>query len=718
MNKEEPYILFLKKHHKFFYYIIPILIIIVISFISNFFYIDKKVVNTNRGYLLDMSGRSYGTFLYELNLPSTVGAVFIAGTPDNLEKTEKFYMKVNTGDVFTSQLRSFLYGKKITEFSIAAFINFMFGIFAILFSILAAYLVFKNGYITILIFLLLVIFKDYNQGLIYGLPLRHAYAVFNPLIAFCSIIFISIFLKNYSRKYWFLFVILGFVIAYIAHIRTSEGQIIILSLMLFTFLQFLTDLRIRKKEFKRAVLGISILLVAIFVGYLGYQKMVAAFEHHRDKKFNFPPAEADVLSSQPAYHSLYISLFRYEIPNKFHDKTGYDAVYERYPEIKKKFLNDINYVELANSNEYNKAIKELYFNFIYNNPGHFLNYLVKSFYDYLLFLPYFSWTRDKSAHAYLPKINENIAIEPQDLAPGFKDTPFNWLVNLKLKYLPESIFFWLYFMVAYSLLAEAIYTSFFKFRKIGVKAISDMEGVESNFHIYILRGMLIYFFFASVVRILIPVHGQGAVVAFNIIIIFNLVRIMASIGTISTKEINIPEIRMQGWLLLFAILFTPFLIVKSLNISQVFERNRSISTTFDGSVHGWMAYLANLSSVDGGRDGKCLQITTSENATGYAYLAFPTKLDNMYEITAYFKKGSSPNGQVKVGTSIDKPDLYYSGIIYNSEWTKYSGVFKATTPVTYVTLVVLTSEKNQTVFFDSVTVDRLENNSKQDNIKR
>ena len=169
---------------------------------------------------------------------------------------------------------------------------------------------------------------------------------------------------------------------------------------------------------------------------------------------------------------------------------------------------------------------------------------------------------------------------------------------------------------------------------------------------------------------------------------------------------------------MFAILFTPFLIVKSLNISQVFEKYRSISTTFDGSVDGWRAYLTNLSSVDGGRDGKCLQITTSENATGYAYSAFPTKVDNMYEITAYFKKGSSPNGQVKVGQYIDKPDLYYSGIIYDSEWTKYSGVFKATTPVTYVTLVVLTSERNQTVFFDSVTISRLEDQSKEDNIKK
>ena len=44
-----------------------------------------------------MSGRPYETFLYELNLPNSVGAVFVAGTPDNLGKTEKYYKKLMLG---------------------------------------------------------------------------------------------------------------------------------------------------------------------------------------------------------------------------------------------------------------------------------------------------------------------------------------------------------------------------------------------------------------------------------------------------------------------------------------------------------------------------------------------------------------------------------------------------------------------------------------------
>ena len=73
--------------------------------------------------------------------------------------------------------------------------------------------------------------------------------------------------------------------------------------------------------------------------------------------------------------------------------------------------------------------------------------------------------RDKSAHAYLPKINGSVEIEPQDLAPDFKDTSFNWILNLKPKYLPESPLFWLYFICAYAVFIQAVYTSFVQFKR-------------------------------------------------------------------------------------------------------------------------------------------------------------------------------------------------------------------------------------------------------------
>lgn len=695
---------FLSRYRKSLYYTIPILAILILACASNFFYIDKKVVNQRS--LWDMAGRPYETFLYELNLPNSVGAVFVAGTPDNLEKTEKYYKKVNIGDIFTSQLRS-LFGKKITAFSISAYINFIFGIFAVVFSILVGYFIFRNGYISIPVFLLIVIFRNYSQGLIYGLPLRHAYAVFNPLIAFSIIIFLIMFLKDSGKKYWLALGLSGFATAYIAHCRTSEGKIIIASLTVFAILMLIEYLRIRQKDYRKTLVGIAIVFIAMYAGYSGYYKMVTAFEYHRDKKLNFQTTGEKVLAEQPAFHSLYTSLFRYGVPNKYGDKIGYDAVYARHPDIQKKFSADINYIELANSSEYNGAIKELYFEFIFHKPE-FLAYLTRSVYDYILFLPYYTWTGDKSAHAYLPKINKNVEIEPQDLAPDFKDTSLNWILNLKPKYLPEGPLFWLYFICAYAVFIQAVYTSFVQFKKGSNPDVPFDELIENKMPIYLLWGMLIYFFFASVVRILIPVHGQGAVVAFNIIIIYNLVRITASMGIIEPQKLKIPPIRMQAWLLLLIMVLLPSLTIKGMDLFSSSKGNLIANGGFERNLTGWIPYRTNVYLFEGGQAGNCLKSVATEDATGYVYFAVPTESGRKYEISAYFKSGTAVNGQIKVGTMPNVEDLYYPGVLSNAEWKRHSGVFSATAPITYITLVNLTSVKGQTSFFDGVSLIEVE----------
>jgi|GEM_PF-1761829 len=694
--------LFLQKHCKAVYYIVPSLAIIILSFTASSFSIDKRVIN--RYAMWDMAGRPYETFLYEMNLPHLVGAIFVGGTPENPVKIDETYKKINMGDIFTAQLRSLLFGTKITQFSIASYINSVFVISAILFSLLAGYLIFKNGYTSILILLLIIIFRNFCQGLIYGLPLRHLYAVFNPVLAFCIFALIIVFLKNNSKKYWLFFVLSGFTIAYIMHFRPSEGQIVLSSLLLFTIIMFFEYLRIRDKNYRKLIAIISIMSASMYIGYFGYQKMVDVFEYHRDVKLHFSTSsEKIIISKHPPFHTLFVSLFRYDIPDKFGDKLGYDAVYKKYPELKEKFSNDVNYFKLANSEEYNKAVKTLYFEFIFNNPKHFFYYLSRSIYDYFLFLPYYSWTGNKSAHAYLPKINEDIEIEPQDMAPDFKNTPFNWIINLKLKYLPNSLFFWTYFVFAYAMLIEALYASFAVFKKVGSKTMSANEIMESNLPIYLLWGMLIYFFFASVVRILIPVHGQGAVVAFNIIVIYNLVRLITSMGTIEVKKIKI-----SIWIILLFIAILVFPVHKVWSIFGEYRKTNIVENgDFDNDTSKWVAFKSILSSVPCEQNGNCLQITTSENnAAGIAYMVIPVKVGEMYKFTAYFKSGSAHDGQIHIGATLDDTSLYYSGLISNDKWMKYSGVFRASAPFVYVTLVNTTSSKGLTSFFDSVYVAR------------
>jgi len=703
---------FREKNQTTLYYVVPIAVIILFSFTTGFFHINKKVINQN--VLWDMAGRPYKTFLYELNLPHTVGAILVGGTPNNVQKIDETYHKVDTGDIFTSQLRSFLFGTKITEYSIASYINLIFGISAILFSLLTGYLVLKNGYASIAIFTAIIVFRNLCPGLIYGLPLKHTYAVFNPLLAFCIMIFIIIAIKNNNKKYWVLFVVSGFTMAYISHLRNSEGLIVIFSLILFTASIFVEHFQGRKENIIKLLTNILIIFVAIYAGYFGYQKMVAAFEHQRDVKFNLPVSEKILISGHPIFLSLYESLFRYDVPNKYGDKIGYDAFYERYPEQKKKHLDDVNYVKLSMSDEFTKAIKVLYFEYIINNPYRVLVYIGKSTYDYFLFLPYYSWTGNSSAHAYLPKINNNVIIERNDLAPDFKDTPFNWILNLKLKYLPESPLFWIYFISAYALLLNAVYAAI-TFTKKKYATVSADEVMESNLPIDLLRGMLIYFFFASVVRVLIPVHGQGAVVAFNVIIIYNMVRLAVTMRCSAAKT-NIIQVGLL--LLCILLLFSAMeqagfnlggrIVSLSGGIDNSISPNLVLNGGFRKGTNGWIAYKSSLSVAPEGQSGNCLHIATAENATGYVYIALPTKVGKTYKFEGYFKKGSASNGQIKVGPTVDDTSLYYSGVLSDIKWRKLKGVFKAASQTTYITLVDLTSLKGRTSFFDDISLTEIE----------
>ena len=639
-----------------------------------------------------MAGRPYEVFQRELNLPHSLGAIFIAGNPDNLEKTEKYYYKYNTGHIFTSQIRSLLFGTKISPTSIAFYINSIFIVSAILFSLLVGYLVFKNGYTSIVVFLFIAIFRNYCQGLIYGLPYRYTYAVINPILAFSILIIIILFLRNRNKKFWVILIVSGFIIAYIEHFRTSEKYIIVSSLIAFIVLMLIEILRINRQDIKKILISTLILFTTMCVGYFGYQIMIREFEHHRDKKYNLPPTEEKVLTKQSPYHNLFLGLFRF--PNKFNyvyqDITGYNYVYKKYPELEKKYSSNNYYRDLVSSEEYYTAVKELYFEFIINNPKYVLTYLIRSIYDYIIFLPYYTWSGDKSAHAYLPKINKNVEIEPEDLAPDFKTLPDNWILNLKIKYLPNSIFFWVYFVCAYVLLIEAIYTSFVTFKRAYSKNISLKEAIEKNISIYLLWGMLIFFFFASIVRILIPTYGHSAVVAFNVLIIYNLVRIVVSFLSI---RINRTEIRL--WSLLLIVLL---LAGAMPGIGERLSR-RIVLTPVNSS----------LSIVSNGVRGRCLQIMkVAENARSYAYFAIPSVFGEMYIISYYCKKGTAANFQVKVGNEVDSSGLFYSGVLSDPSWTRYSCIVKASPPYTFITLDNLAALKGQTSLFDDVTVKDIE----------
>jgi hypothetical protein len=179
---------------------------------------------------------------------------------------------------------------------------------------------------------------------------------------------------------------------------------------------------------------------------------------------------------------------------------------------------------------------------------------------------------------------------------------------------------------------------------------------------------------------------------------------VASISIIETKKVEIPAIKIPAWLVLLIGVSLLSLTVKGFESFQ----EATFNSAFERNTRGWTAYKGNLYSVDGGQSGNCLKIIASDDAIGYAYYAFPTDVGNMYKVTAYFKRGTAGNGQIKVGTSIDDTNLYYSGVLSDANWKQYSSTFRAITPTTYITLVNLTSIKGQTSFFDTITINRIE----------
>lgn len=182
------------------------------------------------------------------------------------------------------------------------------------------------------------------------------------------------------------------------------------------------------------------------------------------------------------------------------------------------------------------------------------------------------------------------------------------------------------------------------------------------------------------------------------------------------NNVETRNIKMSGWVLLLSITLSSWVILSVLFfIFIVFPEQSSdyvpratVNEGLENNTRNWKAYNATLASVGGGQSGKCLQITTNKDATGYAYIAIPTEVDKTYRVTASFKKGTSPNGQIKVGTERDAPNLFYSGVLSDDDWKEYSGVFVAPTTNTCITLVNLTSAKGLIALFDNVTLNQVE----------
>jgi hypothetical protein len=428
------------------------------------------------------------------------------------------------------------------------------------------------------------------------------------------------------------------------------------------------------------------------LGFFGYQKMLDGFVTHRDSKLGVEKTISKVQISQSPYHNLFISLFRF--PNRFgvgyQDITGIQHVYSVYPEIKEAFGDD--YFELVHSSQYNRAIKSEYFSFILSSPGYFIEYVAGGLTDYLLFLPYASWSGSKSAPAYLPKINNDAQLDAQDMPPDFRSSGFQWILNLRFSHLPSDIYFWTYFVIAYSLLLGAIYSAFFA--RVKSKEISS---------IYLIRALLIYFAFASIVRILIPNYGHSAAISFNLIIVVYFIHL-----TMSFRE-KIRAKTSRLYVLTTSLLLSGVLTVLALTLVDNNVKAKEVEVD-----------MADMYLNGDNSENSSMTIRSTKDGPGSASIFVPVTPGGTYEISASLNGDTADYQMISVET-FDKISLASSGhISANARDPKF---FRSRFKIgDYDDIIVLklicgASTSGQAVNFSSISLLKIEDTGASKEVK-
>jgi hypothetical protein len=99
--------------------------------------------------------------------------------------------------------------------------------------------------------------------------------------------------------------------------------------------------------------------------------------------------------------------------------------------------------------------------------------------------------------------------------------------------------------------------------------------------------------------------------------------------------------------------------------------------------------------------GNDLTVTNSGAAIGSASQPFSTIVGSSYMLSFYFQSGSAAGGRVKIGNSVGDNSLYDSGLITDTQYTKYTTNFKATATTTYLTVYSEQATINLTALYNS-----------------
>lgn len=133
-----------------------------------------------------------------------------------------------------------------------------------------------------------------------------------------------------------------------------------------------------------------------------------------------------------------------------------------------------------------------------------------------------------------------------------------------------------------------------------------------------------------------------------------------------------------------------------------FGKDRVVNGDFASGTTGWQTNGCTIASIAGGVSGNCVQLTQSIPTIGYCYQSFVTVPGQVYQY-AFAQKDGNIGARFLIGTALNIGDYVNILGISNASWNAYSGTFKATGTLTYVSLA-LTNNIGDTTLFDNVSL--------------
>ena len=361
--------------------------------------------------------------------------------------------------------------------------------------------------VSYVILVLMVVFRHHCESLLYHFLGLWTFATTFPLLTMSS--GLLMYTGAVSRSWRWRVMAFGsaaVICGLMVLVRESEGYICLFASCLVAVLLYRWRcLRSRKIT--------AVLLIALLAGHVILPRVIMkSLILHRAAKTSLQYKQYGE-GTHGAFWSLLLSLGRYENPYGWYADDNF-VLETAVQELQRRgFAKDESQARgmLFRGPTYRAVIRDYYIRQVVAHPVYFLRYLAHGTWDYCLYLPYVMFLNDPVERTLgktgdlLPIVRRDVEIDPNDrgyggyTGTGEKPLHVEGLINLKPRYLYLHWWEWLLFGLT---VAGVFVAPFGLYRWVDKRARIVMTTC------YITFGL------TSLMRILVPLHGETAVMAY------------------------------------------------------------------------------------------------------------------------------------------------------------------------------------------------------------